>query len=240
MPILTPHLAVTDSANGGGFTATITGGTAGASNQLAYQLTTDLGDQEVWTSAGSRSGPGTITGTAPKGYRWWRVLSTLGTESVVSNLVRQALTDGADSVLTRCLDAAVATIHGLDLNGVQQVKWMERPDDQVLEFPCVLLTSWEQVEQLRGGTLQRDDIGHPVLGAIMTRAEVGVEEDKVPLQKWRQAIRRAFINQRLVGVPEVMWCEYEPLGIVQEESAKYQWKSSNFLLRFITREPRGV
>ena len=56
---------------------------------------------------------------------------------------------------------------------------------------------------------------------------------------WRQQISRAFRNQRLPGVPEVINSAVEPDDGPHEHGWKHELFNTALRLRFTSREPRG-
>ena len=91
-----PVLAVTDSADGGGFVATWTGADLLPVNVLYVQAD----GSDIWTSRGSGSGvTGTITSTVTEPGIWWFYLTSTNSTNAqsVSNVVRLEITDGSTS-----------------------------------------------------------------------------------------------------------------------------------------------
>jgi hypothetical protein len=60
------------------------------------------------------------------------------------------------------------------------------------------------------------------------------------MSKWQEIVMRAFQNQRLPGVGEVVICHVEPADAVIPIAWGHDVLASAVLLRFNTREPRGI
>lgn len=107
--IATPALVITDAANAGGFTATITDSTDGTTNTLYRRRVTGELDATGWTASGSRTGDGTISGTVAVAYYWWQVTSSIGTPATAPTLsvVDRQNGTGADVTITGSSGATV-------------------------------------------------------------------------------------------------------------------------------------
>lgn len=240
MPLTAPTITVGDDADGGGFSVNVAGGDAGATNAVYYaRVPADVGPA-AWASAGSLTGPGSVTGTLTRGYYWWRVDSTLAGETVQSGLYYQNLTESADALQQRILDAVEAGITGLAMPGLSHVYQKEVPLPAQIEFPCILVTAWNETETPMGGTNERDDFGFPVSVSYLLR-EAEDEGHKRRTLFWREAVRRKFVSQRLAGVAEVMTCTVEPGPIValQDDGQRFVAKGGSQVLRFAARQTRG-
>lgn len=238
MAILVPTLAVTDLETGGGVSAAITGATAGTTNTLYTQAVPgDLGTA-AWTAVGSRVGSGSLTVTVDKGYYHFHVLSTLGADVTASNIVYQKVTDGQDAVQERILAAVAARIGSLLLPGLTQVYRLKVPFRDVIAYPSIVVTDFNQSETVLGGTTQRDDIGRPVYVVFATKT-ASQQQDAPQYHLWRQMVWRAFSYQRLPGVAEVDACFVEPAVIGVTDPNDTERYEGALALRFKCREPRG-
>jgi hypothetical protein len=198
----------------------------------------------TWTEQATRTGDGTAVVTLNAGFYWFRVVSTFNNLSALSNLVYVHVTEGSEAVLYQCLDAVRSRIQGLSLAGVQndQVVIGKVPDDKNRSFPSILITPF-QSESLNAadGTNSRDDLGYPVLVAILAADNQDQQANLDTYLVWREKIRQAFHNQRLPGVSEIITTAVEPRNIV-EPAAWFERNLfvSGLLLRFLSREPRGI
>ena len=249
MPLTAPTLSMVDHEDGGGATATLVGGDAAATNTL-FALAVDGGfTAGEWTAAGSRTGFGAIDLTLPAGYHWGRCDSTLAGETAVSNLVYFRVSRGADSVYSRCLDAAAARIRLLALedlaaDGVRVRKLAsdrDLGDGLAYELPCVLVTpDGQEQADAAAGTIGRDDIGYAVRITLLAADDQDLENHLPRYLGWRERIARAFRNQKLPSVSEVFTCAVEPREVMSHEAWRDNLWQSALVLRFFARETRGL
>ena len=250
-----PVLSVVDSADGTGGIATISGSSAGSSNVASFfNLNFPIG---AWTVAGTRTGDGTIPIPAVPGYYWLNVQSSLAGQSVVSNLVYAGFTSATLAIATQIRAAVQAGINGIILAGklpgftniaqVMAPRIVPNPPefDSALLPLCLLVAGGQgfNLKENPAGPVvnARDDFGHPV-GVIIV-AEGG--DDFVgPLPIFdiqRERIKRFFISQRLGGVGVNYQCRWEPNAIIEgKPSGTWKYLTSSFVLRFLTREQRGI
>lgn len=155
----------------------------------------------------------------------------------------------AQSVHWRCLNAVVNSVRAMQLAGLQasSVMLLKVPTAVSLgvaevPLPSVLVSPYgpEHMNRLQG-TNVRDDVEYPVLVSIVDRDNQDPAANNLAQYlDWRQAIARAFRNQSLPAVPEVIGCWVEPNAVVQPESWMKGFFHSSLLLWFISREPRGA
>src|SRR5262249_27966541 len=141
-----------------------------------------------------------------------------------------AVTDGLESLHLRCLAAAQARIRALALDGLASDRVvimkvpLERPlvGADGLGLPAIVLSPRHEASPASEGTNAQDDVRHDVLVAIFDRDNqeptLAANLDRHLL--WRQQIARAFRNQRLSGVPEVINATVEPAEGLLEEAWK--------------------
>lgn len=239
MAITAPTLSITDSENGGGVTATLAGGNDAADNLVKYVRNVNELGALSWSNLGFRTGPGNVTGTLTKGYYLWHCISTLGAESVISNLVYQNLS-GDDAVHQQCLDAIEAVVDALALTGINGVEQQKTPDEMRIrcDMPAVIITPYGRPETMQGGTNQQDDLGYPVYIVFMMR-DPDDQSTQARTLLWRQQVSRAIRNQRLAGVSEVHHCVIEPDPVLTMNPADYSLIASAMLVRCVARELRG-
>lgn len=247
-----PTLTVADNGNDTGATATIASGSASATN-IVYAMSADanLGTGS-WTNSGNRSGNGTVSLSLAAGRYWAYVESTLNSQEVATAPVFFAVTTGADAILKQILDAVRSRIVTLALSGIADASILVRKVNTfrgigvqeaspVIAFPAIVIApATSELTPSTAGTNERDDIGYPVLVGIVDADEQTLTDNHNRNLLWRQQIRQAFINQRLPGVTEVNECKIEPRDITKFSdwvSGKYV---SLFVLRFTSRETRGV
>ena len=108
-------------------------------------------------------------------------------------------------------------------------------------LPAVVISPHRSAMPADAGTNSSDDVRYDVLVAIFDRdnQEPTLVENLDRHLLWRQRIARAFRNQRLAGVPEVINAEVEPAEGLLDEAWKRELMASAVLLRFTSRETRG-
>ncbi len=145
--------------------------------------------------------------------------------------------------------AAVSRIQALTLAGTadsapsipgSRVYDQMLPAEDVIQFPCVLVTIEGERETIRPATNLRGDWGYPVRAQICDRADNNEKLPRGKYLKWREQIALAFEEQRLPGVTEVFNCLIEPAVIVDPKLPSYKYFVSGLTLRFIARRARGL
>lgn len=261
MAVNVPTLSFADDNDGTGGTLTVANSTVGATN-TAYvqQLDATWYGNEGWVSKGSRTSDGTIDISCLPGVFLCYVLSTLGAESNVSVPLMFRASDALESIYFQCLEAAQLRIRLLELEDIQEsnvtawkmplLRAVGTAVTKAAEFPVVILSTMD-AETLNNddGTNARDVIGYPV-GVVIVSKLQGEYARKPEYDhlwtgqdrhlKWRERIRRAFINQRLPGVSSVYRCVVEPrvpqiAGLLTDGL-----EGSAMVLRFFARETRGL
>lgn len=250
MPIAVPTLTVEDNGDGTGAVATIADSTGGSTNTVSVVKWTGTAQSTAWESEGSRSGDGTVSLSLTKGYYWAKCESVSGGESVTSNLVYFAVTDGDDAVHQRCFDAAVARLEGMTFEdpdataqgGVMPRVYAQQSLDTVdVEMPCIIVVYPRDGTREEGGTNERDDISYPVYVFVVDRD--ARQNDKPKYRRWKEQIMRAFRHGRVDTVEEVMTCIVQDQHVIdpaQWTTQAYQHVSTALLLWFRAREVRGV
>lgn len=240
---------------------TVSGSTTGATNTLYMQrLDATWYIDSGWVEEGSRTGNGTITVTCDPGVYLSYVLSVFGSESNVSTVLMFRASDEGESVYYQCLEAAQTRIRLLELDGIDPnnvVVWkapLLRAVGEAVKkratYPVVILSTMDaETLNAAAGTNARDDIGYPIGVTIVSeltdeyarKPEYDhVETGQARHLKWREQIRRAFLNQRLPGVSEIMTCAIQPrvpqiAGLLNESL-----EGSAMVLNFLSRETRGL
>jgi hypothetical protein len=236
-----PTLTVTDRADGTGADAAVSG--------FLFADTVSLYAQDInggtLTQVGTRSGDGAIAASLATGHYLW--VAKGGFSGTLSGVVVQPVTDGAEDVQARVIDAVAARIRLLALPGMAAVYTRKVPWDDDLMFPATVVTDFAQVETVLGGTTGHDEYGHPAY--VMFRTNDAHDEKAVVagaevdagnvIRNWRGKVTRAFQGQRLPGVAESMWCEVEPAQITVMDPAETELLFSALLIRARTRERRG-
>ena len=244
-----PGLVVIDQGDGTGATATISASESGATNVVFVQnFSGDLG-AGVWQNAGTRVGDGNIVLGLATGHYFGYVASTSAGVTLVSSVVYFVVTDGLESLHSRCLTAAQARIQSLSLSGLDSDNVVIRkvPVDRNLAgsggvgLPAIVLSPRRAEMPPDAGTNGLDDVRYDVLVAIFDRdnQEPTLELNLDRHLLWREQIARAFRNQRLIGVSQIINAEVEPAEGLLEDAWKHELMVSALLVRFTSREPRG-
>jgi hypothetical protein len=247
-PLWTPRLDVLDHADNTGATATVSLAAPGTSNRLYVQrFDGNLGAGD-WNLAGLVSGNGNLAMALAIGHYFAYSLSSRGGTEAVSNIVYFVVTDGLESIHARCLAAVQARIRSLALAGLSGARVVieKLPVARNLAtgvgLPAVVLSPHRAAMPPAAGTNSLDDVNYDVLVTIVDRdnQEPSLQQGLDRHLLWRQQIARAFRNQRLSGVPEVIDAVVEPAEGVSDESWKRELMTSALLLRFTSREGRGM
>lgn len=245
--LTTPHLVVIDHGDNTGATATVTGAALGSLNAIYVQHFGGEFGSGTWASAGSVSNNGSVSLNLAVGHYFAYAASSLGGSTANSNVVYFAVTDGLESIHTRCLAAAQARVRSLALAGLPNsaVVIEKLPVTRNLAsgigLPAILLSPHRAAMPSTAGTNSLDDVHYDVLVTILDRdnQEPTLQANLDRHLLWRQKIARAFRNQRLNGVPEVINAEVEPAEGLLDEAWKRELMTSAVLLRFTSRESRG-
>jgi hypothetical protein len=243
-----PTLAIVDNGDGSGATATIGGSEPGSHNVVYTQRFSGDLESASWQVAGTRSGDGQIELALSTGHYFALATSTQGGITVASSVAYFVVTDGVEALHSRCLAAAQARIRLLALAGVENDRVVVRKvplgrnlGGGGLELPAIVLSPRRTDMPPTSGTNGADDVHYDVLVAIFDRDN---QEPTFQLQLdrhllWREQIARAFRNQRLAGVPEVINAAVEPAEGLLDDAWKHELAVSALLVRFTSRETRG-
>jgi hypothetical protein len=242
-----PQLVIVDHGDDTGATATIDGTLSGSANTVYVQAFDGQLGSGAWTVAATRSGNGTAPLSLPRGHYFAHVHTAVGELQSVSAVAYFVVSDGVESIHTRCLAAAQARIRLLGLDGLagDSVVVEKVPAGRNLAtlvgLPAIVLSPHRAAMPAVEGTNSLDDVFYDVLVAIFDRdnQESTLQANLGRHMLWRQQIARAFRNQRLSGVPEVINCGVEPAEGLLEEAWKRELMTSAVLLRFTSRETRG-
>ena len=245
--VLPAQLAITDHGDASGATATIADAEEESQTRVwVRSFDGELGDGQ-WTLAATVDGNGSAELSLPAGHYFAYAVSTVGEVQVASRVVYFAVTDGLASIHSRCLEAVQARIRLLALEGIdnQRVVIEKVPAGRNLSatigLPAIVLSPERAAMPTAEGTNGADDVHYDVLVAIFDRdnQEPTLQANLGRHMLWRQQIARAFRNQRLSGVPEVINSEVEPAEGLLDEAWKRELMASALRLRFTSREPRG-
>ncbi|MDB5312658.1 MAG: hypothetical protein JWO38_6860, partial [Gemmataceae bacterium] len=183
------------------------------------------------------TGDGALTLTLPAGFYFAYCLTA---PAALSGLAYFAVTDGRAPVVSRCFAAVRTQLQLLNLPCTRTVFDSQYADNLALQqFPCVVLTTEDARESDEAALNGRDDVGHAVRVLVKDVCLKFDDGRRDTYRAWRQAIFRAFHNQRLPGVIESVRNKVE-LGAVADVSSNEPQVVSELLIRCITREVRGL
>jgi hypothetical protein len=246
--VAAPTLELVDNGDGTGATATI-GDVAAESATTVFvrSFSGELGGTSDWIVRGARAGSGTLALDLPPGHYLAYAATSADSMRLTSTVVYFAVTDGLEAIHARCLDAVQARIRLLLLDGltderiiVEKVPVVRAMGDDI-ELPVIVLTPQRAVTPAEAGTNGADDVHYDVLVTIVDRdnQEPTLVEKLDQHLLWRQQIAKAFRNQRLPGVPEVINAAVDPAEGLQEHAWRRELMVSALRLRFTSRESRG-
>lgn len=175
---------------------------------------------------------------------WWVYAADNAAQSAP---VLVLVTDGLDSVPTRCraaIAARIVTLGLTDPDGGGPLPVVEQiyPDETgVSTLPCVILSNDGVQEGDFGGVNAFDDKGYPTRVGIVDLQGTPPDHRRLRVyERWRYAIERAFDGQRLPGVPESAYCRIEPYVIFDPKLPMMSHIVSGLLVRSVCRVPRGL
>lgn len=238
-------ITVTDNGDDTGAVATVAGSTALTTNTIYTQrIDGELGATwNTWTNTESRIGDGSVALDLAAGHYFVHVSNLNGSTTTVSPVQYATVTTGEESIHYRCALAAQSRIRLIGLDGMDEDNVIVRkvPTDRDTARPCVLLSTFgTETQPPTAGTNIRDDVGYPVLCSFVFADQHTVQQNHNKLLKWREQINRAFHNQRLPGVSEIIYGVVQPAQIVDLPAWLIGKFHSSMILRFTSRHSRGI
>lgn len=247
-PLAAPQLAVADHANGTGATATISGAPPGGLSTIFVQNFAGQLGAGQWQTMATIPANGDVAMNLSVGHYFIYAVVTLGGVSAVTATQYFVVSDGLESLHARCVAAAQARIRSLALAGVpnenvvmQKLPAVRNQLRSVDGLPAVIVSPHRADMPQTLGTNAQDDVHYDVLVAIVDRdnQEPTLAQHLDRHLLWRQQIARAFRNQRLPGVSEIIDTTVESAEGLLEDAWKRELAASAVLLRFTSRETRG-
>lgn len=193
-----PTLTIVDNGDDTGAVATIAGADSGTTNTVyvaAY-------GSSVWSSAGSRTGNGTVALDLDAGVYAGYVVSSNG-QRVVSSIVVFSVTTGAETDIDKILTAMKAMIDGEnyhDANGdlvetrtpitEYPIKWINQDAAGIVILP--------EGDPATPNTTGSNSVTYNITVAISESLGTGTEATFASHAEMRQAIRRLFLGKRLI------------------------------------------
>ena len=237
----TPTLSVADDADGTGGTATISGATSGTTNTVYYLSRSSLGS--AWTSAGSRSGNGTLAVNVAVGRYWAYATSTLSGVYAVSSVVAFSATSGDESIYENILTEVAADIVDLSLSGITtsvDIQKVPRKKSLAsLSLPCCIVAPWgRKTVRGAGSPNTRDDIEYPVAVITIQASNEDQDTSRDRAERWHESILDAFIHQRLFtdDDADVWTCMASPTEVFDPAAFGAGYDVGGMILRFVARQ----
>lgn len=200
------------------------------------------GTMPLFTS-GNTNGNGEVTLTVPPGAYSVVAISLLGsgTAAPVYFVTSGDQTGGGQQAVATRLRQCLKSRFSL-VNTVIGSRWYEQmvPDETNVKFPCGIISVDGVSETYTPKTNGRDDWGRPALVQICDRADK-IEHGKLPAYELaRERLMRSVSQQRIPGLPESKITTIEPMPIIDPNLPKFMFVVSGFVVRAVTREPRGL
>ncbi|MFA6245188.1 MAG: hypothetical protein WC655_29865, partial [Candidatus Hydrogenedentales bacterium] len=111
----TPTLTWADTGDGTGGTATVAGSYAASTNTIYYASYAGDSETMTWTSAGSRTGDGTVAVSLASGHYLLRCHSAVGSDASDSSILYITVSNSTEVVEYRLATAIQARIQALTL-----------------------------------------------------------------------------------------------------------------------------
>jgi hypothetical protein len=245
----TPTLVITDHANGLG-SVTISGTDSGTTNTIFAQSFSGLGTA-TWSNVGARSGNGDVAYClvgAGHYLVYCRSVNGDGNQAV-SSVTYATVTSSTQSYKERILDAVQARIQAIGLSGIAGTSIVQKKllhkrwfDAGNVPLPAVLLTPETPNYSPMAGTLSRDDIAYRILVTCIhadnQEATGWANQDRQML--WYEKIMKAFRNQQLAAVNEVVTMTVQPGAYVDASAYGANYLVSTMVIVVTNRETRGL
>lgn len=248
---MTANLTITDNANSTGV-ATVTNAAAGDVSSIYYSAWQGQCQAYNYTFIGNVTGNGSISisgiGT---GHFLFQSLITNGGNASLGQVFHQRLSDGSTTIHRQILDAVKNRHDSIGFSWLDAADVLERFVPNALEntdgpFPKVYISPLA-VEQYNNQLLVRDDVGFPVLIALVDKISSTTSNQTSGMSQmdnvldWRIRTSRALRWQRLPGVTEVYVGNLEPQSIVDINAFMTKARIVSALsMRYFVREGRGL
>lgn len=153
----------------------------------------------------------------------------------------------ATDLYDRVKEDVAVILRALDLDGVEaRVLNLPTLDGVNLSFPCVVVTSEDEAEELLGGTTQTTHKRFPVRVFLLDRENLRAD-NAAKFTRWRKAMidalheraRDADTKKILNAAPEVCALTVVPRVIFDSSAGKYQLVVSGFVAKAEAFEQRG-
>lgn len=249
-------------------TAAVTVAGAGAGGEVEVHRapwTVQAGTRLNWTLAtvvtADGAGNGTATVAAAAGFYAWQAVrrASATTADRIGGAVFRPLIDTADAIHLRILDAVVAGLRTLNMDGIGSDptrvfrRWFPAfvpSTDETTGDPVPVDISGGGLPQVQvspypketpvGLLTATDDVHYPVLIGFFDAAAPTMDNDMPRNLKWRRQAAALFRQQRLPGVPESVVVDWEPDVIVSPDGLAQNYLVGAMTLLVRSREGRGL
>lgn len=243
MPLTVPTLTLADAdETPEKIIITVTGGNSGATNvlkRISWDGTIIV--PQTWTTADTFTGNVTARKTAVlPGLAWYYLQSTLGAETVASNVVYRPIKNQTAAVQTRLVDAIVARLKSLaiDTIGDEVYASVSINELSISANKCQVIRS--AAPQIIGSNSGKNFIQYSFLIAFTAADTFGQNSPEDKYDLWQQTARDAFAFRRLDDVPECRWCEVEPFIVPEPRNELLATVRVALVVRVICWENRGA
>lgn len=234
-------LSVVDDADNTGATATITGATG---TVTIYAASWSGGfTSPSFASVGSRSGDGTVSLALAAGY-WWVYAAT---SNYITPVVGVLVTTGNDAMWYRILVAVTERIQALSLSGLdsdnvimQKFPFNKKSNQSLADRLTTGIFVNPTRETLTPKTNRTDDYGYGVQVTYFTVSNRDLTSNLNRTLQWRDTLWKAHIFQYLPGFTEGFNCTPEPGPVYDAGAFAENMDAGSLVLRFFSREARGI
>ena len=139
-------------------------------------------------------------------------------------------------------DITSLPLQGMAVKNIKQCKLARKQDNDqhVAGLPCVLVSPFGSPSVLGTGTNASDDIGYPVLVAVVQAGNQNQTGNLTRFLEWQEVIRKQFISQQLDNVTEVHRCLVEPRDTLDVAAWFQDYDAGGAVFRFHAREARAA
>lgn len=176
------------------------------------------------------------------------MLDTSTDQTTVLTPIWIMVTDGTESVETRIMQAIQTRIQSLTLPGldgdnvvIRKFPLTRDRQDEPFKYPGVLICPHTETFSPAAGGNNTEDIGYATL-VTMAHADnqTSMIDGLEACLYWRERVFKAFVNQRLPGVPEVITQSVEPTQILVPDAWGKNILCSALVIRSRARIARGI
>lgn len=250
MPLTPPAYAVTlsvrDDPPNDRAKYTVSGTSGGAWTLFRGLLTTATQRTIAWAVAATGTGDVADQNLAGSGHYYWQLAVGDGGTGVISdwsNLLYRPISDAAACPHEQIVVAAAEAIRLMNFEGITSVKIVEQIYPRRLQIdgdlPMMAVAAYPN-EIPMGKLNSRDDVGYPVLVAMLDSGGYDDISKRGRWLKWRHQLASGLRNQRLLGAELVYTTEWQPSGIVDPRALQSNTMVGAEVFVFKHRGTRGL